>query len=198
VAGSLVPLESGRSRCAGDGDHDDRGDDAVVEAALDGDHLTDPGGDDRVGHHGDAEGGVRRREGSADEESQPQAQLRPEPGGQRPAEQHGERQPDAEQAEVPPDIAAQLPDRQPGGIGEEHPDERDLDEHDERPRLLGTFHQAGPRECGTDGDEEDGGRQVGACEPLREHTPAEECRGDDDDRGGFHRRAFREGRTALR
>ena len=189
MTGALVTHEAGRRRRACDGDHHDGGGDPVVEPALHRDQLTDAGGDDGVGDHRDPEGGVGGREGGAHEECQPQPQARPEPRGQSPPEQHGQGQPDGEEADVAPDVTAQVAQRQTGGVREEHPDQGDLDEWGERSRLLRPLDQPGPCERGADDDEHDRRRQVGAGQSLGDEPPAEQGGRDDDEGADVHGRS---------
>ena len=122
--GALQACCGGR---AGDGEHDDRGGDAVVEAAFDRDQLADPRRHRRIRHHGYSECGVGRGKRRADEEGQPEPELGKEPGGQGPPEHNRQRQADSQQPHVAAHVPAQLLERQAGGVGEEHPHQGDLD-----------------------------------------------------------------------
>ena len=130
---------------AGDREHDDRGGDAVVEAALDGDQLADARRHHRVRHHGHPQRGVGGGQRRADEQGQPQPERREEPGGQAPPEHDRSaagRWPAA--ARSGPTSRAQLMHAEAGGVGEQHPHQGDLDQRRDRLRRRGAWTSPAP------------------------------------------------------
>jgi hypothetical protein len=181
---AVVRFEADGGGSARDGEHHHGRGDTVVEPALDRDQLADPTRNGGVGHHRQAECGIRRRQCGTDEQGEPDADVREEPGRQTPPEQDRQGKADAEESTVGTEVTTYLRQAQPGGIREEHPHERDLDEGRQ---LLHGFHavdQPAPREEAADAHEHDRWREAGTAGPGGEQSPPEEHRADDHE--GLH------------
>nr|BFE73269.1 hypothetical protein GCM10020092_065700 [Actinoplanes digitatis] len=180
-------LDAPGDRRARDREHHDRGRYAVVEPALDVEDPPDPFRHGGVGHHRGAQRRVRRRQRGADHQRQPEAQVAEEPRRQQRARRDGQRKPDRQQPGVKPGVGAEVPEPDPGGVDEQHPDEGHLGEQLDglvRDVRVDDVHHL--REQQPDGDEDDGRAQVRAAEPRREQAPAEDEQHDQRDGRVIH------------
>ena len=103
-----------------------RGGDPVVEAALHGDQPTDRDGTRLLVTTG-APSAASVGASAAATSKPARAEPREQPEGQCPPEQDGEREADAEQPQYRP-RSPEVGDTDARGIGEQDPDQRDLDQ----------------------------------------------------------------------
>ena len=120
----------------GDGQRDQqqRDAEAIVQAALDVQTLSNPRRQTLIGNDGLAERGVGRRDGDGQKGGLDQAQPGKHEQGDADPGEDGQRKPDAEKPCRDRDLASQEPQVDPRRIGEE----------DERERRLGDQPQCGP------------------------------------------------------
>ena len=166
---------------------DDRGGDAVVEAALHVQRAPDGLGQGLVGHHAGAQRGVGGSEHRAEQSGQLPRQVGEQRRGEPGPEREGERQADGEQAGREPGVAAEVLRVDPGGVGEQEQREGDLGQPVHRVRLDRDVDHR-PRSVAQQqpsGDEHDRSGHVEPLESAREHRPAEQ----EDDEGDQGARA---------
>ena len=182
----------------GDREHDEeqRHADAIVEAALDVQALTDTRRQPRLGHHRLAERGVGRSEQDGEDERLRERERAEERRGQQRSERDRQGEADSEQACGHIEFASQRGQIDASGVGEQHDGERRLGEyldHVTRRRYLDEIECLRPGEE-PDAHEHDGGRQRRAIDPARNRAD-----GDQRERNGcegpFHRRPYA-GRSA--
>ena len=118
----------------GDADRDEeqRDADAVVEAALDVQPLTDAGGKTRVGDDRLPQRGVRAREDHRQHQRLGCLEARQHGDAHQGARENREWKPDPEQAQRHGVFDLQRPQRDPGGVGEQHKGQRGLRQDLER------------------------------------------------------------------
>ncbi len=94
----LVARHPELSRGHGEGEHDDRGDDAVVQAALHVERAPDAQGEGLVVDDLRTQGCIRRGESRPDETGERPGEVVKEPRGREAAQDHGQGESDAEEA----------------------------------------------------------------------------------------------------
>ena len=107
-------------------EHHDRGGDAVVEPALDVERPPYAQWDALVVDHLDAEGGVRRSERGTHEAGERPRQADEHPPGEETAEDHRQHEADRQQPDRDREIAPELRQVHPHGVGEQHEGQRHL------------------------------------------------------------------------
>ena len=169
---------------ARDEEIDERGGDAVIEAALHVEETAHARGHPLVAHDGGAQGGVGRGDDGADGGGQPEAARAEEERGNPGPGADGEGEADAEQARRECGIGPQGPDVDPGGIGEEHEGEGDFRQRaDRRGMQVDVDQRRRPMGDGqAEEDEGDRGGDVPALQAGRDETPDEDAGGDDGKR----------------
>ncbi len=172
----------GDSQCEGD----DRCDDAVVEAALNVEHAAHLHRYPLVVDHLRAQRSVGRRQGRTDKACERPRQIVEEPGREQGPEHHRQRKPDAEEPCREPDVASELVDVHPGGVGEQQQREGHLRDHVDRRGL--EVHREGPpvrvRKREPSDREDQRAVDVGARKHTGDHCPPQ------DEQCGYGERRF--------
>ena len=130
----------------------------------------------RVAHDQPPQSRIGRGQRRPDEQGQPRRRGRRPARRRAPSPAHGHRERHGEQPDEHGGVRAELAQAHLRRVGEQHPHQGDLGEHLERLGLDVRVQLRHLRQCEPDGDEDDRCGQVGALEPGRERSPAEERR----------------------
>ena len=171
------------ARCGdGDAERHHRSDEAVVEAALHVDDLTEAERDPGVLDDGHPERGVRGRESGPDHGEEPDVLTGEERDGDHGAQQDRQRQPDPQQPRGIAPLGAEPAGGDGRGVDEEDQGERDLDQLPDAVRLEPASRAHGVRRDEARSREHDGRGDAPRLEPAREEHPHEQRRGEGQDR----------------
>jgi hypothetical protein len=179
--------------CDGEGEHHDRGDDAVVESALDIEGASYPHGDPLVVDDLCAERRIGRSQRGADEARECPRDVVEEPGRGERADEQREWKTDPQKAHGNPDVSSERRDIHPRRIREqqqrqrqlgEEVDRRCLDIDRQRPPVGVPQHEAGHREYQWT-------RDVPPSEAIGNDGPPEDQEDEDGERELRHRLVLR-------